>query len=100
MGLTLVQFNDACARLAAERGTPWPTLTFDEKATIRAELDHLLGKIGSEPRLSRDGLPHRAPSPSCWTSSSRHPGQSVLSIVGRDCCRSSCGLFSISRHLD
>ena len=58
-----VTFNTRCAQLARERGLDWREMTFDQKAAIRAELDHLLPKPGPERGLSRDGLPHRVNDP-------------------------------------
>jgi len=58
-----VTFNTRCAQLARERGLNWREMTFDQRAAIRAELDHLLPKPGPERGLSRDGLPHRVNDP-------------------------------------
>jgi hypothetical protein len=57
--VTAVEINTRCARVAAERGKNWLTVSFDEKTKIRAELDHLLPKVAPERGLSRDGLPPR-----------------------------------------
>jgi hypothetical protein len=60
MGMDQVTFNTRCAQLAAERGTPWPTLSFEQKRAIRAELEPLLPKIvPARPPLRWDQAPIR-----------------------------------------
>jgi len=73
-----VTFNTRCAQLARERGLDWREMTFDQRAAIRLELDHLWPKIGPEPGLSRDGLPHRVNDPKAATSVSVFPGGPIV----------------------